>query len=328
MEKQQDTRRKVSEYIGEYLLKGYTMLGTACDQCGTVLMRDRDGVEHCLAKNVPGACEDAPAPAPAPACTPAAPVHAPQPTGGGGTTVRDVDISAYLAAAEGTASFSAEPPARAISPQVQEQVDHRDQISTLTGNYLCRGYCMLATACEHCNTVLLRDRSGKEICVAQEVPGACPGEAQAAPASAAQAPAPAAGGGGFDGGSETDSDEEAVWARRRKELAGNAQLSAAQELQRRMEMVAVAEAKRQMQAAAAPVVPVDGGPRAGGSVFGAAPGPASPVGASVMNAARVLSAELDAATSILAAGTSFQAKMEAAQLIATLGAALQSLDVL
>eukprot|EP00729_Bicosta_minor_P009869 gene9869-29331_t len=297
MEKQQDTRRKVSEYIGEYLLKGYTMLGTACDQCGTVLMRDRDGVEHCLAKNVPGACEDAPAPAPAPACTPAAPIHAPQPTGGGGTTVRDVDISAYLAAAEGTASFSAEPPARAISPQ-------------------------------HCNTVLLRDRSGKEICVAQEVPGACPGEAQAAPASAAQAPAPAAGGGGFDGGSETDSDEEAVWARRRKELVGNAQLSAAQELQRRMEMVAVAEAKRQMQAAAAPVVPVDGGPRAGGSVFGAAPGPASPVGASVMNAARVLSAELDAATSILAAGTSFQAKMEAAQLIATLGAALQSLDVL
>ena len=33
-------------------LTRYTMLGTACDNCGTVLMRDRDGVEHCLAKNV------------------------------------------------------------------------------------------------------------------------------------------------------------------------------------------------------------------------------------------------------------------------------------
>ena len=332
---------------------------------------------------VPGACKEPAAPAPAPAPpqpAAAAPAAATASTGGGGAIVRDVDISAYLAAGDG--AFAAAPPARVLSPQVQEHADRSDEISTLTGNYLCRGYCMLATACEHCNTVLLRDRSGKEICVAQEIPGACPGEAQPAPAPApvaAQASTsaptyptsrnvsapftvPTAGDSAgestdsHDDESDPDSEEEEVVARRRNELLRNAQSRAAQELQRRQEMM-YGSGAQQPAAAEFGRAPAAGGlfgappaatglfgapPAAtGGGLFGATAAAGNAFGAfgqaavgggavdvrdSVLNAVQALSSELNASSQMLqAGGNTLETRMQAVQLMTAVGTAMKCL---
>ncbi|XP_074647568.1 protein ZNRD2-like isoform X3 [Tubulanus polymorphus] len=42
---------KISQLMGDYLLKGYKMLGTSCAECSTILMRDRQGVDYCIACN-------------------------------------------------------------------------------------------------------------------------------------------------------------------------------------------------------------------------------------------------------------------------------------
>ncbi|XP_070576447.1 protein ZNRD2-like isoform X2 [Ptychodera flava] len=42
---------KISSIMGEYLLKGYKMLGTCCDTCGTILLRDKQQKDYCIACN-------------------------------------------------------------------------------------------------------------------------------------------------------------------------------------------------------------------------------------------------------------------------------------
>ncbi|XP_067939134.1 protein ZNRD2-like [Watersipora subatra] len=40
---------KISQIMGQYLLKGYKMLGEICEECGTILLRDKQGVDYCVA---------------------------------------------------------------------------------------------------------------------------------------------------------------------------------------------------------------------------------------------------------------------------------------
>ncbi|XP_058946792.2 protein ZNRD2 [Pocillopora verrucosa] len=40
---------KISALMGQYLLKGYRMLGSTCDVCGNVLLKYRDQSDYCVA---------------------------------------------------------------------------------------------------------------------------------------------------------------------------------------------------------------------------------------------------------------------------------------
>ncbi|XP_005998149.1 protein ZNRD2 [Latimeria chalumnae] len=40
---------KISKLIGDYLLKGYKMLGDCCEECGTILIQDRQKKNYCVA---------------------------------------------------------------------------------------------------------------------------------------------------------------------------------------------------------------------------------------------------------------------------------------
>ncbi|XP_028277454.1 protein ZNRD2 [Parambassis ranga] len=39
---------KISKLMGDYLLKGYKMLGVCCDVCGTILLQDRQQKNYCV----------------------------------------------------------------------------------------------------------------------------------------------------------------------------------------------------------------------------------------------------------------------------------------
>ncbi|KAJ8308340.1 hypothetical protein KUTeg_013214 [Tegillarca granosa] len=40
---------KISKIMGDYLLKGYKMLGSVCDVCETILLEDKSGQTYCIA---------------------------------------------------------------------------------------------------------------------------------------------------------------------------------------------------------------------------------------------------------------------------------------
>eukprot|EP00092_Neocalanus_flemingeri_P023741 GFUD01025752.1.p1 GENE.GFUD01025752.1~~GFUD01025752.1.p1 ORF type:complete len:254 (+),score=58.43 GFUD01025752.1:52-813(+) len=62
------------------------------------------------------------------------------------------------------------PPSEAEMKVLQAKRERSDKISKLMGDYLLKGYRMLATSCPHCYNIELQDRSGKKYCVAcQEV---------------------------------------------------------------------------------------------------------------------------------------------------------------
>ncbi|XP_040184755.1 protein ZNRD2 isoform X2 [Rana temporaria] len=44
----QERQDKVSRLMGDYLLKGYRMLGDSCDICGTILLQDRQKKLLCI----------------------------------------------------------------------------------------------------------------------------------------------------------------------------------------------------------------------------------------------------------------------------------------
>ena len=62
------------------------------------------------------------------------------------------------------------PPTEAQMKVIQAKRERSDKISKLMGDYLLKGYKMLATSCPVCFTVELQDRAGLKFCVAcQEV---------------------------------------------------------------------------------------------------------------------------------------------------------------
>ncbi|CAG5872310.1 unnamed protein product [Menidia menidia] len=44
-----DRQDKISKLMGDYLLKGYKMLGDCCDLCGTILLQDKHQKKYCVA---------------------------------------------------------------------------------------------------------------------------------------------------------------------------------------------------------------------------------------------------------------------------------------
>ncbi|XP_792794.4 uncharacterized protein LOC587999 [Strongylocentrotus purpuratus] len=57
------------------------------------------------------------------------------------------------------------PPTEAEMKVIQAKKERSDKISKLMGDYLLKGYRMLATTCTHCGTILLRDKQQKDYCV-------------------------------------------------------------------------------------------------------------------------------------------------------------------
>ncbi|CAB4001057.1 Hypothetical predicted protein [Paramuricea clavata] len=48
LEKKRERENKISKLMGEYLLKGYKMLGSTCNVCGTILLKDRQQQDYCI----------------------------------------------------------------------------------------------------------------------------------------------------------------------------------------------------------------------------------------------------------------------------------------
>ncbi|WAR18447.1 ZNRD2-like protein [Mya arenaria] len=40
---------RISKLLGDYMLKGYKMLGICCQACSTILLQDKQGVNYCVA---------------------------------------------------------------------------------------------------------------------------------------------------------------------------------------------------------------------------------------------------------------------------------------
>jgi len=58
-----------------------------------------------------------------------------------------------------------EPLTEADMKMLQARRERQDQISQRIGQYLLKGYKMLATTCPHCDTILLQTRQGQNYCV-------------------------------------------------------------------------------------------------------------------------------------------------------------------
>ncbi|XP_051903019.1 protein ZNRD2 [Hippocampus zosterae] len=58
-----------------------------------------------------------------------------------------------------------EPPTEAEMKVIQARRERQDQISKVMGDYLLKGYKMLAECCDVCGTILLQDRTHKNYCV-------------------------------------------------------------------------------------------------------------------------------------------------------------------
>ncbi|XP_066931073.1 protein ZNRD2-like [Clytia hemisphaerica] len=48
LKKQRERNNKISKLMGDYLLKGYKMLGSTCNKCQAILLRDRQGEDYCV----------------------------------------------------------------------------------------------------------------------------------------------------------------------------------------------------------------------------------------------------------------------------------------
>ncbi|CAH1263370.1 SSSCA1 [Branchiostoma lanceolatum] len=51
IEARRERNDQISKRMGDYLLKGWKMLGTNCEDCGCILLRDKQGADYCVACN-------------------------------------------------------------------------------------------------------------------------------------------------------------------------------------------------------------------------------------------------------------------------------------
>ncbi|XP_062870468.1 protein ZNRD2 [Trichomycterus rosablanca] len=49
LQARRERQDKISKLMGDYLLKGYKMLGECCDACGTILLQDKQKKNYCVA---------------------------------------------------------------------------------------------------------------------------------------------------------------------------------------------------------------------------------------------------------------------------------------
>ncbi|XP_048381071.1 protein ZNRD2 isoform X1 [Stegostoma tigrinum] len=71
-----------------------------------------------------------------------------------------------MALNSGDEEFTWTPPSEAEMKVIQARREHQDKITKLMGDYLLKGYKMLADSCQECGTVLLQDKKQKNYCVA------------------------------------------------------------------------------------------------------------------------------------------------------------------
>ncbi|XP_051900993.1 protein ZNRD2 [Pristis pectinata] len=71
-----------------------------------------------------------------------------------------------MAMSGGDEEFAWKPPTEAEMKVIEARRERHDKISKLMGDYLLKGYRMLADSCVECGTVLLQDKKQKTYCVA------------------------------------------------------------------------------------------------------------------------------------------------------------------
>jgi uncharacterized Zn finger protein (UPF0148 family) len=116
------------------------MLGSHCENCGTVLLRGRDGVEVCIAKQLAGGCVEAgEEPEPEPEPTP--------------TTSASNGVAGFTPSAEDRARGSTRfdgpredvpEPLRPQSTDQQAARELQNKVTALLGSYLLKG-CVATT---------------------------------------------------------------------------------------------------------------------------------------------------------------------------------------
>ncbi|XP_052058473.1 protein ZNRD2-like isoform X1 [Mytilus californianus] len=127
---------KISSIMGEYLLKGYKMLGSTCQFCETILLETPIGEKYCIA------CKE---------------------------LDEDTQENIPEEFQENNPVFQAE--ASEQSLRGEERLERSDAISKLLGDYLLKGYKMLGSTCSKCDTILLqgKGRNEKDLCVSCEI---------------------------------------------------------------------------------------------------------------------------------------------------------------
>ncbi|XP_078058927.1 protein ZNRD2 [Mustelus asterias] len=71
-----------------------------------------------------------------------------------------------MAVNSGDEEFTWTPPSEAEMKVIEARRERQDKITKLMGDYLLKGYRMLADSCPECGTVLLQDKKQKNYCVA------------------------------------------------------------------------------------------------------------------------------------------------------------------
>ncbi|XP_038643391.1 protein ZNRD2 isoform X2 [Scyliorhinus canicula] len=71
-----------------------------------------------------------------------------------------------MAVNSGDEDFTWAPPSDADMKVIVARRERQDKITKLMGDYLLKGYRMLADSCQECGTVLLQDKKQKNYCVA------------------------------------------------------------------------------------------------------------------------------------------------------------------
>ncbi|XP_076099654.1 uncharacterized protein LOC143069087 isoform X1 [Mytilus galloprovincialis] len=131
---------KISSIMGEYLLKGYKMLGSTCQFCETILLETPIGEKYCIA------CKELDE-----------------------DTQENIPEEFQEEFQENNPVFQIE--ASEQCSQREERQDRSDAISKLLGDYLLKGYKMLGSTCSKCDTILLKEkgRNEKDLCVSCEI---------------------------------------------------------------------------------------------------------------------------------------------------------------
>jgi len=150
----------ISQLMGDYMLRGYRMLDRLCEECGTVMLQDRQKNDHCVScKDLgdDGDGKDDPA------------------------TNEAAALASVLEQQQQQQQQVVQIPKLCASEEAElkRKQQHNDKLSSLMGSYMLRGFKMLDENCALCSTILLQSRAGVKKCIACEDMGKAP----AAPSS-------------------------------------------------------------------------------------------------------------------------------------------------
>ncbi|KAM7536490.1 hypothetical protein Aperf_G00000088284 [Anoplocephala perfoliata] len=161
-EKSRQRSSEISRLMGQYLLKGWRMLGDSCPVCDTILFSNKDGSVYCIACNEVDNLNKA--------GTDSVPTGESVRDNACGDVFQSVEKQHSPDSSNNLSQSSLSIVTTSGSAKTSVEIDRKrrrsDNISELMGQYLLKGWRKLDEYCPVCNTVLLRNKEGNLFCVA------------------------------------------------------------------------------------------------------------------------------------------------------------------